>query len=419
VKLAETFESEHFLVTHYESDPTKVVVSFVSRGMHGAGEPIEEFRGTLAKLGYSAIFVIDRQRLWYNYSETESVFKRVAAMADRYPHVGAIGESMGGCGAILFASYSSKVSRILSFAPQFSVASPFISFDKRYYDISKKIRKHYFPDFAQLPDEASCVLLFGNTSWQEAIHQAMFRSAGFTTLIVDRAGHDVAGFLKKNCKSNILTPLLQQFGNFTLPFSGPSVAAFLSDVLSDSELLPEFSFRSEKTWEDKFLSFSTNNKFSFLPPSEFKKISLQKSATQSSVSQWSCEPTVTGDASRAISGIHTGTYSFHTAKEDGPWWSIDLGTICDIREIRLFNRMDHIELARRAGRFELKASDDGEAWKTVFQKDDDIVFGGVDGNPFVFSPNRPLVSRHIRLQLIGVQYLHLDQIEVYGIPGGS
>ncbi|MEO8714519.1 MAG: glycosyltransferase family 2 protein, partial [Acetobacteraceae bacterium] len=119
------------------------------------------------------------------------------------------------------------------------------------------------------------------------------------------------------------------------------------------------------------------------PPAEI--LSRGRPATQSSVSEWSREPTPEADATRAVSGEFSGWYNCHTDIEDQPWWRVDLGAACRIGEVRVFNRTGEPWIMQRTRRFRLQVSDDDTAWKTVFEKTDDTVFGGIDGEPFVWT----------------------------------
>ena len=38
----------------------------------------------------------------------------------------------------------------------------------------------------------------------------------------------------------------------------------------------------------------------------------------------------------------------------------------------------------------------------------------MDGNPLVFAPSIPIPGRFVRVRLLERNYLHLDQVEVYG-----
>jgi FkbM family methyltransferase len=132
---------------------------------------------------------------------------------------------------------------------------------------------------------------------------------------------------------------------------------------------------------------------------------LGKRATQSSVSQWS-KP---DDAAGAVNGVRTGTYGFHTAEEDSPWWQVDLGKAQDLNEIRIYNRIDAGRGRSRTLRTLL--SDDGKAWRVIADQDG-YTFGGKDGHPLrVIATGEK--ARYVRLQLAERNVLHLDEVEVY------
>jgi len=143
-------------------------------------------------------------------------------------------------------------------------------------------------------------------------------------------------------------------------------------------------------------------------------LSLGRTALQSSISAWSREATPAGDASRVVSGRFSGSYNCHTDVEDGPWWRVDLGGFCRIAQVRIFNRIDAPLIMERASRFALEISDDDSEWAMVFEKADDTIFGGIDGEPFIWSSERPVTARFVRIRLLGRTCLHLDQVEVYG-----
>jgi len=136
-------------------------------------------------------------------------------------------------------------------------------------------------------------------------------------------------------------------------------------------------------------------------------------ATQSSVSEWSRYPTPEADARGANNGRITGGAGFHTAFEDSPWWQVDLGSAFAISRAVIYNRMDHRE---RCTRLSISGSADGGTWSLQAVKLDDALFGGLDGNPYVFHFSPPFTARFIRLTLIGENFLHLDEIEIYGEP---
>ena len=151
-----------------------------------------------------------------------------------------------------------------------------------------------------------------------------------------------------------------------------------------------------------------------IPKAPGTNIALGKKADQSSVCQWSSGATTEEDAASAVSGVISGRGAFHTDIEDCPWWSVDLGEPFRINEARLYNRMDNAEIKRRASRFRIQVSLDADLWQTVCSKTDEAPFGGIDGQPFIWRADTSIVARFFRIQLLTTQFLHLDQVEVYG-----
>jgi hypothetical protein len=152
----------------------------------------------------------------------------------------------------------------------------------------------------------------------------------------------------------------------------------------------------------------------FTPNPLGTNLALGKRATQSSVSPWSRGETPEKDATRVVSGIFTGTYNCHTALEDRPWWRVDLERACRIRQVRIYNRISGPDIMLRTSRFEIQTSDDDENWNLVFRKDTDSVFVGKRDSPFSWTPDQEILARFVRVQLLGRQFLHLEQVEIFG-----
>ncbi len=110
-------------------------------------------------------------------------------------------------------------------------------------------------------------------------------------------------------------------------------------------------------------------------------------------------------------GIIHGHFGFHTDIEPEPWWQVDLEYHYAISRVVLFNRLDQRE---RCTKLCVLGSADGMAWRIIGAKLDDALFGGADGNPHVFEFTPPAEARFVRITLIGENYLHLDEVEVYG-----
>lgn len=114
----------------------------------------------------------------------------------------------------------------------------------------------------------------------------------------------------------------------------------------------------------------------------------------------------------ATGGMRNGVRKFHTDFEENPWWQVDLGGFATIREIHIYNTDDHT--AARFRNFMLSVSIDGIAWVELTRKEDEIVVGGVTGAPFIWDGPGTAWARYVRVTLLGRDYLHLDQVEVFG-----
>jgi hypothetical protein len=145
-------------------------------------------------------------------------------------------------------------------------------------------------------------------------------------------------------------------------------------------------------------------------------VALGKSATQSSVSEWSVFDNPEQEAAGAISGSITGRPASQTDEEQSPWWQVDLGEQRIVSEIRVFNRVDDMGVASRINRLILLSSQDGEVWHPIYNRISDVPFGGADGNPLIWKASAPLSLRYLRVMVPVRTYLGLDQVEVYGPP---
>ena len=150
-----------------------------------------------------------------------------------------------------------------------------------------------------------------------------------------------------------------------------------------------------------------------------RNLALGRPATQSSVSPWSRAPTPEADAARVVSGIWTKSYNCHTALETRPWWRVDLQSVCRIQQVRIYNRLANLGMMVRTNRFEIQVSDDDATWRTVFNKDDGVLVDGRKQLPYVWTPDKDIHARFLRIQLHGRNYLHLEQVEVFGEDGAT
>lgn len=142
-------------------------------------------------------------------------------------------------------------------------------------------------------------------------------------------------------------------------------------------------------------------------------IAIGKPATQSSVSPYSRNPQVRLDAAGAVNGLVTGSFGFHTGRDSPPWWMVDLEAVYRIAEIWVFNRLD---LAGRARGLRLLTSTSGRDWRQVYEHPPGRTFGGAYGTPLMAVMDGTATARFVRIELPETQYLHLDQVKIFGDP---
>jgi hypothetical protein len=140
-------------------------------------------------------------------------------------------------------------------------------------------------------------------------------------------------------------------------------------------------------------------------------ISRYKPATQSSVFENALPGGHAGNASGATNGRITGGRKFHTQEEQNPWWQVDLGAFVTIREIHVYNTTDHT--ADRCKNLAISVSIDGEYWAELARTPEGEVIGGKTTAPYKWAGPGTAWGRYVRVTLLGVGYLHLDQVEVF------
>ena len=116
------------------------------------------------------------------------------------------------------------------------------------------------------------------------------------------------------------------------------------------------------------------------------------------------------DAAGACDGVKNGGAGFHTEKQLQPWWQVDLGKPQPVTRVVIWNRCD---CAERAARLEVCLSDDARSWTTAYRHDGRTFFGFTDGKPLTVQLTNQH-ARYVRIQLPGNDYLHLDEVEVFG-----
>ncbi len=122
-------------------------------------------------------------------------------------------------------------------------------------------------------------------------------------------------------------------------------------------------------------------------------------------------PTPERDAAGGCDGIKDGSFGFHTAREVRPWWQVDLGAIHELRRVLIYNRCD--TASERGVGISLSTSPDGISWARRHEHAGEP-FGGVSrGGPLTVALDG-VRARFVRLQLADTDYMHLDEVEVFG-----
>ena len=136
--------------------------------------------------------------------------------------------------------------------------------------------------------------------------------------------------------------------------------------------------------------------------------------------QVAAKPSTQDDAAGGNDGVTNGKWGFHTGEQENPWWQVDLGELMPLAQVRLWNRADNDGSARRASRFQIHLSDDGKAWRLVYQHDGTVFHGYrmPDRSPLSVKLTNA-TARFVRIQLPGKNFLHLDEVEVIRVGGGN
>ncbi|MBI2925235.1 MAG: discoidin domain-containing protein, partial [Verrucomicrobia bacterium] len=116
------------------------------------------------------------------------------------------------------------------------------------------------------------------------------------------------------------------------------------------------------------------------------------------------------DAAGGCDGVKDGSYGFHTGKAKEPWWQVDVGERVSIARVVIWNRGEATE---RAAKLSVRFSDDAKEWATVYTHDGTKFLGFTDGKPLEVKLAAQ-AARYVRIQLSDEEFLHLDEVEVFG-----
>ncbi len=152
-----------------------------------------------------------------------------------------------------------------------------------------------------------------------------------------------------------------------------------------------------------------------LPVPCFPNVAICKPSQQSSF----YEGELTGKdhlRGHANDGYRSGGCGFHTSFEPNPWWVVDLLDQYFIKEIHIYNRTGTPGIAERASNVNIEISKDKASWQPVFATAGTPP-GNIHSKPLVVRFEQPQLSgRFVRVISRMPTILHLDEVEVYGLP---
>ncbi len=209
------FEDDRLRISHGEGDADTAVIAFAGVGLALGGIQIEEFSSSLSRAGQggrpSAIFVIDKRRRWYNDGIATPIVEVVNGVLARLGarRVVALGNSMGGFGAVALGPRFPGCVRVVGFSPQSSVRADLVPFEARWPEWRAGIAQWDLPDAVALGDAAESHLFFGRGDRLDMQHAARFAAAGLPFRHIYRVAgtdHDLVRDLKRR---GALSPLLE------------------------------------------------------------------------------------------------------------------------------------------------------------------------------------------------------------------
>jgi hypothetical protein len=83
-----------------------------------------------------------------------------------------------------------------------------------------------------------------------------------------------------------------------------------------------------------------------------------------------------------------------------------------VTRIVIYNAAFHTR--DRLKNFEILASDNAADWGVIVVKSDDLPVGSLLTGPFIVDFDEPISFRYMRIMMVGENFFHLDQVEIYG-----
>jgi len=198
-------DDEALRISYRLGDPHTLVVAFTGIGHALGGIQTEEFGKSLEYGAPSVIFVIDKNRRWYNHGLRGRIVPALNGLISQlggFRRVVTLGNSMGGFGAIIFAKNISGCTAAIAFCPQSSVHPEIARFDKRWPNWRADIREWDVPDgLTELDSRIRYHLFFGTDDTTDLQHARRFAGLPNVSVnLVAGCGHEIAAGLKRQGK---------------------------------------------------------------------------------------------------------------------------------------------------------------------------------------------------------------------------
>ncbi|MFN4019887.1 MAG: hypothetical protein ACK4IC_05160 [Erythrobacter sp.] len=173
----------------------------IRQAMGGIGA--EEFTGSTALPDFSALFVSDLKRTWYNGFPAERLTDILAPFCTG-KRVVTVGNSMGGFGA-LWATTILPVDTAIAFAPQYSLHPELVPGETRWREFTEAITHFRYPSLADAFTTGARIFTINGDDDRE--HWINFPARpGCENVLIRNSGHDPARLIKQ---SGALPALLQ------------------------------------------------------------------------------------------------------------------------------------------------------------------------------------------------------------------
>ena len=192
------YNSTLTLINQYYTGKAKTVLSFSSIGGGTKHIQGEEFFHLTKK--YNVIFIRDITRSWFNNVDIKLIKKNITKN-----NCYAIGHSMGGFNAIIFAT-THKIKKVIAFSPQFSI-HPEITKDSTFKNYASRIKKWKYPKL-KFSKNTKYLLIFGDDSKEKYHSNLIPKRKNIKIIYLKNCRHNTAEKLKR---ANKLYPLINNF----------------------------------------------------------------------------------------------------------------------------------------------------------------------------------------------------------------